>query len=108
MIKDRLKPRIGKVLDLKTRKPIAGVGVYLYKKDMQLEVRKTDNAGVVNFTLEPGEYEVRLAKEGYKASSEATFQEVKLKQDGYLSANLFMGKILASAESIPIDSNPFA
>ncbi|MBN1332078.1 carboxypeptidase-like regulatory domain-containing protein [Candidatus Dojkabacteria bacterium] len=107
MVKDRLKPRIGKVLDLNTRKPIGEASVYLYRKEQQLEVRRTDSVGVVNFSIDPGDYEVRLAKTGYQSASENTFQKVKVKRDGYLDTNLFMKKADEYKNAVPA-SNPFS
>ncbi|MBD3280668.1 hypothetical protein GF389_04045 [Candidatus Dojkabacteria bacterium] len=106
VIRERIRPKIGKVLDLKTHKPIPRVSVYIYKDSKQSGVRTTDYNGVVNFGAAPGEYDIRLAKEGYVNASGETFQRVKLKKDGFLEGNLFMLKD-EDIDSSP-SSNPFA
>ena len=107
MIKDRLKPKIGRVLNIKTRKPILNVRVYIYKGDRQLEVCKTDASGIISSKLEPGEYEVRVAKEGYKSASDVTFQKINLKVDGYFDNNLFLEQ-KSVFNKTGTEKNPFA
>ncbi|MFS8130807.1 MAG: hypothetical protein ACMG57_02395 [Candidatus Dojkabacteria bacterium] len=94
VVRERFKVNVGRLLDMKSRKPIDLVMVKIFDDEDKSIVAYTDNAGGVKFDLPEGTYKALIAKDNYKLIKEGvdTLVPVKVKSTGYLQNNLYLEK----------------
>jgi 5-hydroxyisourate hydrolase-like protein (transthyretin family) len=89
----RFSAKSGRVLDISTNKPLTGAFVNLYGTDSEnlLDSSISGKDGYARFSVEPGEYKLKVSKSGYEQKEVVT--NVKLNATGYLTKNIFLKPI---------------
>jgi len=103
IVRERIRPANGRVIDSLTRKPLADVKVNIYDEVRQLGVIRTDKNGVVRLNASPGTYNLRVVKEGYRLSGKAEFQKVRFDEEGYIDRDI----VLEKTDKKVLVENPF-
>lgn len=87
----RLSKPIGQVVDAETDQLIFSAVVSLYDDNgQQVALQLTNKTGVVKFNVAPGEYTMRVQKEGYKSNVDGV---IEIPRSGYLPVDITMSKV---------------
>jgi len=97
IISERLRPKVGRVLDLDSKRPIENVLVWVYDNKKQIFAGSTDKRGIVKLDVNSGEYSIRFSHPSYKTSFESAdkldlFKHLTVGLNGYIESNVYLEK----------------
>jgi hypothetical protein len=94
IVRQRLKPVIGKVMDADSRAPVPSALVNLYTNETEKISAVTDDKGVVKLNIPSGMYKTLVSAKGYVllAKDEQGLQLVKVGKDGYIDKDILLKK----------------
>jgi len=102
ILRQRLKPAIGKIKDAETHKPISSAIVTLYTNEAEKISAITDDQGVVKLNIPSGMYKMLVSAKGYLLLSkdEKGLELVKIGKDGYIDKDVLLQRQVGSEVSV--------